>query len=115
MLGCESVQVLGPRYKPLQRGTIRTITLCVGRIGEVVKVLTIKVQEDYLNPYSRIARGEIQSLDKLDVEGFSAVVFPGGFGAAKNLSNFAFEGPNLTVNEEVEKVLKGFHTAGRFE
>jgi enhancing lycopene biosynthesis protein 2 len=68
-----------------------------------------------LNTYFRIARGEIESLDKLDVGGFAAVVFPGGFGAAKNLSNFAFEGPNLSVNEEVEKVLKGFHTAGTFE
>lgn len=42
------------------------------------------------------------------------MVFPGGFGAAKNLSNFAFEGPNLTVNEGVEKVLRDFHKAGNF-
>lgn len=34
---------------------------------------------------ARIARGNIQSLDSLKVDQFDAVVFPGGFGAAKNL------------------------------
>ena len=34
---------------------------------------------------ARIARGEIESLDKLTADGFDAVIFPGGFGAAKNL------------------------------
>lgn len=34
---------------------------------------------------ARIARGEIEKLDQLDASKFGAVIFPGGFGAAKNL------------------------------
>ena len=34
---------------------------------------------------ARIARGAISPLSQLQVDQFAAVVFPGGFGAAKNL------------------------------
>lgn len=34
---------------------------------------------------ARIARGSISSLSELKADSFDAVVFPGGFGAAKNL------------------------------
>jgi enhancing lycopene biosynthesis protein 2 len=34
---------------------------------------------------------------------------PGGFGAAKNLSSFAFKGAEMTVQPDVEKALKAFH------
>ena len=40
---------------------------------------------------ARIARGAVQSLDKLTVDAADAVVIPGGFGAAKNLSDFGFK------------------------
>ena len=40
---------------------------------------------------ARIARGAVQPLSGLTVEGADAVVFPGGFGAAKNLSDFGFK------------------------
>lgn len=42
-----------------------------------------------------------------------AVVFPGGFGAAKNLSDFGFNGTDMRVNPEVERVIKEFHAAGK--
>lgn len=54
---------------------------------------------------ARIARGNIQSLSELDMNNFDALVFPGGFGVAKNLSTFAFEGANCSVNTEVEKAV----------
>jgi len=62
---------------------------------------------------ARIARGKIEAIDKLNVEDFDAVVFPGGFGAAKNLSNFAVKQTEMTVNEGVAKVISGFHSAGK--
>ena len=40
---------------------------------------------------ARIARGAVQPLSQLTVDGADAVVIPGGFGAAKNLSDFAFK------------------------
>lgn len=43
----------------------------------------------------------------------SAVVFPGGFGAAKNLSDFGFKGAEMSVDPEVERVIREFHAAGK--
>lgn len=60
---------------------------------------------------ARIARGKISPLSELKASGFDAVVFPGGFGAAKNLSTFAVDGVKMTVNDDVERVLKDFHSS----
>lgn len=46
---------------------------------------------------ARLARGNIQNLSDADAAEFDAVILPGGFGAAKNLSDFAVNGPDLTV------------------
>eukprot|EP01138_Halocafeteria_seosinensis_P000123 gb/GECG01000127.1/.p1 GENE.gb/GECG01000127.1/~~gb/GECG01000127.1/.p1 ORF type:complete len:287 (+),score=34.61 gb/GECG01000127.1/:1-861(+) len=58
---------------------------------------------------ARIARGDIQDLKNLKTSDVAAVIFPGGFGAAKNLSSFATEATNMTVIPEVEQTLKNFH------
>jgi enhancing lycopene biosynthesis protein 2 len=55
---------------------------------------------------ARIARGNIKDLKEFDGNNFDAIIFPGGFGVAKNLSNIAFEGANANVNAEVEKAIK---------
>ena len=55
---------------------------------------------------ARIARGDIKPLEEFDAKAFDALIFPGGFGAAKNLSTVAFEGPNASVNPQVEKAVK---------
>jgi enhancing lycopene biosynthesis protein 2 len=58
---------------------------------------------------ARIARGNIKALTEYKAEDFDALVFPGGFGVAKNLSNLAFKGSDCTVNNEVETaVLKTY-------
>lgn len=62
---------------------------------------------------ARISRGEISPLASLDVEAFDAVVFPGGFGAAKNLCSFAKDGAECWVNPDAERVIKGFRAAGK--
>ena len=46
---------------------------------------------------SRISRGEIASLDALKVSEFDAMIFVGGFGAAKNLSSYAFDGAGYVI------------------
>lgn len=51
---------------------------------------------------ARISRGEIQSLDKFDSVQLDALVLPGGFGAAKNLTDWAFSGPDGDINEQVK-------------
>src|SRR5262245_32768375 len=62
---------------------------------------------------SRIVRGDISDLKNLKVGDADAVIFPGGFGAALNLSDFAIKGPACSVNPEIERVVKDFHTAGK--
>lgn len=60
---------------------------------------------------ARIARGKIRPLAELREPDFDAIVFPGGFGAAKNLCTFALEGQACSVMPEVEKALRAFHAA----
>ena len=56
---------------------------------------------------ARIARGNITDLDKFIPAEFDGLLFPGGFGAAKNLSTWAFEEANATVLPGVEKAING--------
>lgn len=62
---------------------------------------------------ARIARGEIDDLAVYDPADFDALIFPGGFGAAKNLCTFALEGPDCSVNPDVEKAIKATQAAGK--
>ncbi|HHL57522.1 MAG TPA: isoprenoid biosynthesis glyoxalase ElbB [Bacteroidetes bacterium] len=55
---------------------------------------------------ARIARGNIKPLSEYDAKEFDALIFPGGFGAAKNLSTVAFKGADATVIPEVEKAIE---------
>ncbi|NOY50289.1 MAG: isoprenoid biosynthesis glyoxalase ElbB [Chlorobi bacterium] len=54
---------------------------------------------------ARIARGDIKDLKEFKAADFDAIIFPGGFGAAKNLSTIAFDGANASVNGDVEKAV----------
>ncbi|CAF0822760.1 unnamed protein product [Brachionus calyciflorus] len=76
--------------------------------GEVVPETRNVLQES-----ARIARGSIQSLEKLNSSDFDALVLPGGFGVAKNLSDYALNGPKMTVYKEVERVVGEFLLANK--
>jgi len=87
-----------------------------GPQADVVNHLTGKPANESRNMLveaARIARGEIEPLSALRAEDFDAIVFPGGFGAAKNLCTFARDGENCTVIPDVERVIKAFHSAGK--
>ncbi|WP_422418127.1 isoprenoid biosynthesis glyoxalase ElbB [Pseudomonas sp. GZD-222] len=62
---------------------------------------------------ARIARGNIKDLREADAKDFDALIVPGGFGAAKNLSNFAVEGPGCTVHSDVLSLAEAFAEAGK--
>ena len=55
---------------------------------------------------ARIARGKIIPLSQFDASRVDALIFPGGFGAAKNLCDWAFKGDDCQVNPDVEKAVK---------
>ncbi|ALM51371.1 isoprenoid biosynthesis glyoxalase ElbB [Halomonas huangheensis] len=60
---------------------------------------------------ARLARGEISPLDELSASDFDAVILPGGFGVAKNLSNFAEAGSDMVIHDVLREVLIEFHDA----
>jgi len=62
---------------------------------------------------ARIARGDIKDLREFNADDLDAVIFPGGLGAAKNLSTFAFDGPHCAVNAEVERVIRDMAARGK--
>lgn len=60
---------------------------------------------------ARIARGDIRELKDVDATMLDGLIFPGGYGAAKNLCNFAVKGADCTVHPEVEGLIKAVHKA----
>jgi len=62
---------------------------------------------------ARIARGNIKPVSELNVDEFDALIFPGGFGAAKNLCDFAFKGKDCNVEPSVLKAAKAFAEANK--
>jgi enhancing lycopene biosynthesis protein 2 len=60
---------------------------------------------DVLAESARIARGDIRPLSDIKAKDIDALIFPGGFGAAKNLCTFATEGADCKVNSEVETLV----------
>jgi enhancing lycopene biosynthesis protein 2 len=60
---------------------------------------------------ARIARGKITDLSQVNSDDLDGLILPGGFGAAKNLSSLAFDGPNATVNSDLVNLVKAVHKA----
>ncbi|MBX9763338.1 MAG: isoprenoid biosynthesis glyoxalase ElbB [Pseudomonadaceae bacterium] len=62
---------------------------------------------------ARIARGQIKDVKELHVGDFDAVILPGGFGVAKNLSDFVVSGANCNVQADVLSATQTFVKAGK--
>lgn len=69
----------------------------------------VATKRNMMEEAARIARGQIQPLNDLKISDYAGVVFPGGFGVAKNFCTFAFQGAAATTTEEVKRVITGFH------
>lgn len=83
--------------------------------AHVVNHVTQKEEEsesrNVLVESARIARGNIKDITQLNVDDFGGLIIPGGFGAAKNLSDFAFKGADCTVNPDVLTAVQAFAKA----
>ncbi len=62
---------------------------------------------------ARLARGAIINLAEADPADYDALIVPGGFGAAKNLSDFAVKGVDMSVNEQVQNLIQAMHETGK--
>jgi enhancing lycopene biosynthesis protein 2 len=75
--------------------------------------ITEGARRNVLEESARIARGNIAELSALRVGEVDAIILPGGFGAAKNLCDFATAGAEMTVNPVLARLLTDAHAAGK--
>lgn len=62
---------------------------------------------------ARIARGEIKDITEIDPADIDGLVIPGGFGSAKNFTNWAFEGPVGEILPEVKLLIVNLVNIGK--
>ncbi|MEI7440614.1 MAG: isoprenoid biosynthesis glyoxalase ElbB [bacterium] len=83
---------------------------------DVINCLTGQAMNESRNQLveaARIARGKIKALTELNPSEFDALILPGGFGAAKNLCDFASKGIEGSVIPELKEKLQVFHSANK--
>ena len=73
----------------------------------------MKENRNMLVESARIARGAVTSIQNVDLTEIDALVIPGGFGNAKNLTKWAFEGPNGDILPEVKLFLVNLVNIGK--
>ncbi len=62
---------------------------------------------------ARITRGQIRNVTELSGKDFDAVILPGGFGAATNLSDFASQSANCQIEPDTLAALNSFKQANK--
>ncbi|WED20846.1 isoprenoid biosynthesis glyoxalase ElbB [Vibrio sp. JC009] len=70
-------------------------------------------KRNVLHESARIVRGNVKPLDELGTEEYCALIVTGGFGVAKNLSSFAFDGREFEVLPLLAEKMKAFSEAGK--
>lgn len=68
----------------------------------------MKEKRNVLIEAARIARGKIKSLSQIKADDFDALIMPGGFGAAKNLTKWAFNGHEGEIHPDVKRIIIDF-------
>ncbi len=70
-------------------------------------------RRNVLREAARIARGKVKATSAVSASDFGGLVLPGGYGAAKNLCDFAVAGPDCTVEPSVAKLIRETHAQGK--
>jgi len=74
---------------------------------------TMDESRNVLVEAARIARGKIKALSEYDQKDFDGIIFPGGFGVAKNLCSYAIDGTDMRIDKVVATAIKETHSAGK--
>jgi enhancing lycopene biosynthesis protein 2 len=115
--GAEIIESVATLYHLEHAGA--TILAMAPNIGQahVVKHLTgdemTGETRNVLVEAARIVRGDIKDIADISAEDMDALIIPGGYGAAKNLSTYAFDGPDCQVNEEVHQLVRDMIAANK--
>ena len=75
--------------------------------------LATREKRQVLAEAGRIARGNIQPITDVNVEDLDGLIIPGGAGPVKNFSNYAINGPDFEVRNDVTMLIRAFYTAGK--
>jgi len=101
----------------LSRGGAQAICFAPDKVqSDVINHLTGEAMADSRNVLieaARIARGDIHPLNMAKAEALDALIVPGGFGAAKNLSNFAAQGSQCEVDDDLKALALQMHQQGK--
>ena len=84
--------------------------------AQVVDHLTGKVTAETRNVLvesARMVRGKVGDIGSVDPACLDALILPGGYGVAKNLSDFAFKGAGMSVHPSVAVLVEAVHRAGK--
>jgi enhancing lycopene biosynthesis protein 2 len=73
----------------------------------------MKETRNVLVESARIARGNIKDLSQFKASDFDGVIFPGGFGVARNLSDWAIKGPDCNIIPGVRQAINDFISQGK--
>ncbi len=83
----------------------------------VVNHLTGEVAENEsrnaLVESARIARGNALDIAKINIEEFDGLIVTGGFGVAKNLCSFAFDGHQASIDNDVKQAIQNFNAQNK--
>ncbi len=101
----------------LSRGGAQAICFAPDKVqSDIINHLTGEAMADSRNVLieaARIARGDIHPLNMAKAEALDALIVPGGFGAAKNLSNFAAQGSQCEVDDDLKALALQMHQQGK--
>ena len=87
---------------------------CVNHLDGVAAAgLPEAARRNVLTESARIARGEIDDLAQADAGAFDLLILPGGYGAAKNLCDYAVKGADMSPLPELLKFARAIHEAGK--
>jgi len=99
----------------LNRAGAEVVSMAPNMEQAVINHLTGEPDEgarrNVLEESARIVRGDIRDIAKVKATDLDALFIPGGFGAAKNLCDFAVKGPDCEVHPEVARLIKEIVTA----
>lgn len=79
----------------------------------VINHLTGDVMDESRNVLveaARIARGNIRALSEYSAKEFDGIIFPGGFGVAKNLCSYAIDGTEMRIDKIVAGAVRETHS-----
>lgn len=82
--------------------------ICLNQAGTQTQCFAPKNQ---IEDSAKISRGNVKDVSQLNADEFDGLVLPGGYGAAKHLSDWAAKGAQCTVHSDVARVIQSFYNS----